>query len=180
MTDARNGKPPADLVTLAEERFGSGGTVTDATVRAIAAFAAEYVAERTKMLKRSNQDRVARGKLLSRVRDAITWIDTEDEGDRVYFADSDSADTFHDLKRMIEDWHWDDIVREGGAPDLVENCRNANKRAEAAERALPVLVKLALAEEREACAKVVEDGLGKTNTSIAAAIRARKDPGHAG
>lgn len=78
------------------------------------------------------QDRVARGKLLLRIRNRIVLISTEDEGDRVYFASTNDADEFKEIKQALDDWHWDEVIREGKLPDLIEDCRKANERAAAA------------------------------------------------
>lgn len=87
-------------------------------------------------LRLVDQDRVARGKLLKRVRSALVNIDTDDEGDRVYFASTNDADVFDRLKHEVDAWGWDEIMKEGKLPDLVASCRKANARADKAEAAL--------------------------------------------
>lgn len=79
-------------------------------------------------------DRVARGKLLRRIRNMLVnpRDQLDDAGDLVSFGSTNDADAFRDAVQMLEDWRWEDIMREGKLPDLVENCRKANERADKA------------------------------------------------
>ena len=96
-------------------------------------------------LRLVDQDRIHRGKMLKRIRDMLVnpRDHLDDAGDLVSFGSTNDADTFRDAVQMLEDWRWDDIMREGKLPDLVANCRKANERADAAEAIarglLPVL-----------------------------------------
>lgn len=96
------------------------------------------LAEAREKLRLVDQDRVARGKLLRRVRDMLVnpRDHLDDAGDLVSFGSTNDADAFRDAVQMLEDWRWDDIIRERKLPDLVANCRKANRRATTAERAL--------------------------------------------
>lgn len=99
----------------------------------------EELARLKEKLRLIDQDRVARGKMLRRIRETMVNIDTDDEGDRVYFASSNGADDFDRLKHAIDAWGWDEIMREGKLPDLVSDCQKANARANKAEAALAAL-----------------------------------------
>lgn len=92
-------------------------------------------------LRLVDQDRVARGKLLKRVRDMLVnpRDHLDDVGDLVSFGSTNDADAFRDAVRMLEDWRWDDIMREGKLPDLVRDCRKANRRADLAETRVAML-----------------------------------------
>ena len=83
-------------------------------------------------LRLVDQDRIHRGKMLKRIRDMLVnpRDHLDDAGDLVSFGSTNDADTFRDAVQMLEDWRWDDIMREGKLPDLVANCRKANERAD--------------------------------------------------
>jgi hypothetical protein len=79
---------------------------------------------------------IARGRLLIKMRDVLINInDTlDDEGDRVYFGSTNHADYFKEVVQNLDAFKWDLIMAEKDQPNLLEKCRAANLRADAAER----------------------------------------------
>ena len=77
---------------------------------------------------RRGADTTYQGKLLRRLRDTFVNIadGIEDEGDRCYFGSSNDADQFRDIVRQLDDFSWDEILRDSGEVDYVESSRKAN------------------------------------------------------
>ena len=75
-------------------------------------------------------ERIARGKMLLRHRIALTLIadEIDDEGDRAYFGSTNDADELREVARELEEFHWDRLMAERDAPDLLASCRAANEK----------------------------------------------------
>lgn len=83
--------------------------------------------------KQALAELTARAKSLLRLRDSFINMDLEDEGDRVYFATSNDADTFRDIVDDLDGWAWHDIMHEAERDDVYATCRKQVARAESAE-----------------------------------------------
>lgn len=69
-------------------------------------------------------DLAYQAKMLERVRDGLLFIDElEDEGDRVFFASTNHADHFRDLREDISTWDFERAVWPASGRDLYEEMR---------------------------------------------------------
>lgn len=73
-------------------------------------------------------EKLRRGKLLLKLRDTLIHIKMDDEGDRVYLRSTNDADQLKEIIAEIDDYGWQEFMREKGDPDIniFEECRKAN------------------------------------------------------
>ncbi len=100
--------------------------------------AADAIVALRRELAGRNAECVSRGKMLVKTRDALINIKDglDDQGDLVAFGSTNDADDFRETVQELDDFKWSLIMAEKNEPDLLERCRNANARADKAEREL--------------------------------------------
>ena len=131
-----------------------------------------YVEVKRDKLARLESDRarsINRGKMLIRVRDVLVNIkaDIEDEVDRTYFGSMNQADMFREVVEELDAFKWDRIMQEGPEPDVIEECRKANGRADTAEARLKRIITQCRNETRGAEEDVERDSVLATIIAIA-------------
>jgi hypothetical protein len=70
-------------------------------------------------------EKLRRGKLLLRLRSDLISVKLEDEGDRIYLRSTNDADTLKSIIAAIDEFGWQEFMREKDEPDVFETCRKA-------------------------------------------------------
>lgn len=131
-------------------------------------------------------EKVARGKMLVRLRNKFIVIrdELDDQGDLVAFGSTNHADDFRDVVEHLDQFKWDLVLAEKSEPDLIERCRAATARAEAAEARLKRILDLRIptqhecitlngAERAELAFKAAQEIASEMDAALA-----QKEPGH--
>lgn len=119
--------------------------VRDPLLAILSTTRAEEIATRAEKAERERDaamaESVARGKMLVRTRDRLINArdGLDDAGDLVSFGSTNDADDFRDAVQELDDFKWSLILAESDEPDLIEQCRRANARADAAEAELAAM-----------------------------------------
>lgn len=87
-------------------------------------------------------EKLRRGKLLLKLRSKLIAVKLHDEGDRVYLRSTNDADTLKEIISEIDDYGWQEFVKEKKEPDIFETCRTAVAEGEKLRKALTESLKL--------------------------------------
>lgn len=85
-----------------------------------------------KTIESERAEKLRRGKLLLKLHQNLIFVKLEDEGDRVYLRSTNDAETLKAIIAEIDEYGWQEFMREKNEPDIFETCREAVKALEVA------------------------------------------------